>query len=1231
MNKYTAPSHKTTDGKGMKPRFLFVLTLIIYLMTSLTNNTYAQEAYAVYDGGTLTFYYDNNRASRTGTTYDLNKRTGTNLLGEPIYSEPAWSGIASSATKVVFDDSFTAARPTTCHHWFQGFSKLEYIVGLDNLNTSQVTSMDSMFEECRSLTTLDLSSFDTRKVTDMEQMFLNCKNLTTICVTEDNTHWVLDNVRESYQMFYGCDNLNGQSSMSFWIWLFKLFHWDLNYDKEMANTGEDGILADARTMCTVTFKVDGKNGTDLRPSYSVKVGMCKPVAEPDHSAYPNDGDNVFNGWYTDAACKNKYDFNRGVTKDMTLYAKYAKTVTVVFDKNGESSNGGFLGNSGVIYGGEMPTQTYTCGQSHNLPNNQFYHYSYSAWGINTYPYYFAGWSTEVDGPVEYTDGQSVTFPESMAGETITLHAIWSSNPVAVYHYAKFHSNDGTNNIYATVPYHEDENIANPKDNPTREGYDFVGWNRDENANAGGTLGKMSNADVDIFAIWSPTTYHITYDLGDGCSNNSSNPSQYTIKSDEIIFADPSCPGHEFGGWYNEDGHRIYSIPAGSTGDITVTAMWSTEKHIVTWYRNYDENDNGVVSTTLPMEYGTTIKVTTSYPEPIEGIEFVGWSRTRNGAVITNGDYGTIGSEDVSFYAKWKVADFDLTYVNYKSDGTSEIVKTVSQVEYDTDITGYKPEVTSPKEHYTLEGWVDDGGFPIPNTMPMYDLTASAKWTYTVKFDGDGGTGKMDEQTFEFGKTQALSQNTFTKEGCVFSGWTDGTNTYTDKQEITNLDVEDDGSITLKAVWQATYTVHFNVTGGATGHMDDQVFVIGECQLLRPCGYTHNGSSSQQLFKGWSRTSGGTEVYHDQDEVCDLSSTPGAVVNLYTVWGNLSNGQHKITFNANGGTGTMLPQVFDNYTTVNLKSNTFTRDGYEFAGWATSPGGDVVYRDRGDVTTRNRDITLYAKWTTVYSITYTNVTNEEHSNPATYTTLVEITLTDAERTGYTFLGWTGNGTTTPTKNLKLPKNSSGDKTFTANWEIINYPISYFDEDGELFENDNVDSYNIETPNFSLKNPTKAHHTFLGWTGTDVLVPTQGVRILTGSTGAREYTAHWRLSRYDVTWYANNGSNDAITTMVAYSMPITAPDGYPSPREGYEFKGWSTDQNATVGQSLGDMDDEAGKVFYAVWKVKKYTITFDSNGGSEVAAIHQDYGTAVTAPADPTREGYTFAGWTPAVPE
>ncbi|MBO4772897.1 MAG: InlB B-repeat-containing protein, partial [Bacteroidales bacterium] len=221
---------------------------------------------------------------------------------------------------------------------------------------------------------------------------------------------------------------------------------------------------------------------------------------------------------------------------------------------------------------------------------------------------------------------------------------------------------------------------------------------------------------------------------------------------------------------------------------------------------------------------------------------------------------------------------------------------------------------------------------------------------------------------------------------------------------------------------------------------------------------------------------------------------------------------------------------------------------------------------------------------------------------------------------------GAGTTTPQHNLRIPRGSTGNKTFTANWEIINYSITYLDEDGESFdENDNVTSYNIETPNFSLKNPTKAHHTFLGWTGTDVLVPTQGVRILTGSTGARKYTAHWRLTLYNVTWYANDGSNDAITTMVAYNKPITAPDGYPSPREGYEFKGWSTAPNADVSAALGKMDDENGKTFYAVWEVNHHDVIYVVDGVEHDRTSGVEYGAPIEEIAAPSKEGYTFSGW------
>ena len=141
-----------------------------------------------------------------------------------------------------------------------------------------------------------------------------------------------------------------------------VFHWDLNYDKEMANTGEDGILADVNTTFTVTFKVDGST------IKTETVGICKTVSQPDISAYPKTDNEEFNGWYTDLKCTKPYEFNQGVTKDLTLYAKYAKTVTVVFE-NGSTST--FL-TIGHVYNGEMSPQSFFCEKPQNLTMNVFF-------------------------------------------------------------------------------------------------------------------------------------------------------------------------------------------------------------------------------------------------------------------------------------------------------------------------------------------------------------------------------------------------------------------------------------------------------------------------------------------------------------------------------------------------------------------------------------------------------------------------------------------------------------------------------------------------------------------------------------------------------------------------------------------------------------------------------------------------------------------------------------------
>lgn len=192
-------------------------------ITEMGGSPTQAEPYVVYNDGTLTFYCDNQRSSRLGTTYDLN-------VGE---EEPAWYENRSSVTKVVFDSSFASARPTTGHEWFDGCISLTEIEGMEYLNTSEMTFMDEMFIFCNSLSSVDLSHFDTSNVTDMRAMFSGCSGLMSIDLSRFDTQ----NVKNVGAMFYSCSSLT-EIDLS-------------NFDTSKATTNY--ILRDCTNLREVTF------------------------------------------------------------------------------------------------------------------------------------------------------------------------------------------------------------------------------------------------------------------------------------------------------------------------------------------------------------------------------------------------------------------------------------------------------------------------------------------------------------------------------------------------------------------------------------------------------------------------------------------------------------------------------------------------------------------------------------------------------------------------------------------------------------------------------------------------------------------------------------------------------------------------------------------------------------------------------------------------------------------
>ena len=172
-----------------------------------------EEAYAVFSGSTLTFYYDANKANRTGMVYALD--TG--------YNFPGWYDNRESISTVVFNASFAKARPTTTFGWFSDMEILTSFVGMRYLNTSNVTDMQYMFEGCSSLTSLDVSSFDTSNVTEMDGMFGGCSSLTSLDISSFDT----SNVTNMSGMFVGCSSLTSLDLNNFntsnVVWMSSMF------------------------------------------------------------------------------------------------------------------------------------------------------------------------------------------------------------------------------------------------------------------------------------------------------------------------------------------------------------------------------------------------------------------------------------------------------------------------------------------------------------------------------------------------------------------------------------------------------------------------------------------------------------------------------------------------------------------------------------------------------------------------------------------------------------------------------------------------------------------------------------------------------------------------------------------------------------------------------------------------------------------------------------------------
>lgn len=226
-----------------------------------------------------------------------------------------------------------------------------------------------------------------------------------------------------------------------------------------------------------------------------------------------------------------------------------------------------------------------------------------------------------------------------------------------------------------------------------------------------------------------------------------------------------------------------------------------------------------------------------------------------------------------------------------------------------------------------------------------------------------------------------------------------------------------------------------------------------------------------------------------------------------------------------------------------------------------------------------------------------------------------------RTGYIFLGWTGEGITEPQKTIEIPQGSTGDRTYTANWQVIEYTIITLLEGGNAGSSQ-VYFYTVEQT-VTLPTPTRTGYTFLGWTGEGITTPQPNVTIPKGSTGDKTYIENWKLTEYTITMDLNGGSGQekVVYTMTDEDFELPTPT-----RNGYEFVGWTGERITTPQTSVKIPKGSTGnKAYTANWKVIRYTITLVTNGGAVIASIRYTVEDSVTLPIPPDRPGYEFSGW------
>ena len=717
---------------------------------------------------------------------------------------------------------------------------------------------------------------------------------------------------------------------------------------------------------------------------------------------------------------------------------------------------------------------------------------------------------------------------------------------------------------------------------------------------------------------------------------------------------PECgytkTGAGFKGWSEEASGSVITDPSIKVNNsMPLYAIWDKAYKIT-----YDNNATDAVGE-IPVQevFYTGSPVTTNLTTnngkiTRKNYEFKGWTENADGSGKSYTDGGEISLDgDVTIYAKWEQTHFTVTYDKNGGEGEMEprTVRKGSTMTLDPN--------TFTNGSKLFVGWKDDEDKEYKDgaqfTMPEKNLTLHAVWKDAIKitFYANNGTDTTKEQIIPADTKTALK--TLKELGIndpnkQFVGWGTGTDSdpiYKDGEEIT-----ESYSISLYAQWRVT--VHFYANGG-TGTMD-------EVLATKAKDYTIKDNSFERTyytFTGWNTKSNGTGEAYGANGIIPAEKMTSDV-SLYAQWEKTT---FKVTFSANGGTGTMAQETTQKGTDYVIPANKFKRTDYTFTGWNTrSDGKGDSYADKGTIPADKitDDFTLYAQWRqTTFNITFDKNTTEAVTGSMDQQKVKEgeiLTLNENafKRTNYTFMGWstTPTGSVTYGDKAVIPADTiKKDTTLYAVWKQTTFKISFSSNGGSgtmdpnplTFDTTRETEIKLPANTFTKVVPDtmgKSHYTFVSWNteadGTGDEYVDEEIVTKNQITGNMTLYAQW-----DTLIIFDKNSENATGDMLPQEVELgkeTILNKNNFKYTNFTFDSWNVkpDGSGTSYADQGDITVTDQITLYAQWVKTSYAVKYDKNkgGGTQMTpdSIPMDAkGTVKENTYNPPDTDHIFGGW------